>query len=152
MKQKVNHAISNNEPLLCIGFQLHDFSLSDLSIGKEFIKPVYFSGSDFFGYADFGAATFQGEAFFNGAKFQGVANFNNSEFYRKTYFSGHFNSKTNFNYVLFEGKEKVIFDIENLSNVSFINTDTTGVRFSDNARWRGEGGGINVDNIIRKLE
>jgi uncharacterized protein YjbI with pentapeptide repeats len=90
MKQKVNHAISNNEPLLCIGFQLHDFSLSDLSIGKEFIKPVYFSGSDFFGYADFGAANFQGEAFFNGAKFQGVANFNNSEFYRKTYFSFNF--------------------------------------------------------------
>ena len=58
MKHKVNYAISNNEPLLCIGFQLHDFSLSDLSIGKEFTKPVYFSGSDFFGYADFGAASF----------------------------------------------------------------------------------------------
>jgi hypothetical protein len=62
MKQKVNHAISNNEPLLCIGFQLHDFSLSDLSISKEFTIPVYFSGSDFFGYADFGAANFQGGA------------------------------------------------------------------------------------------
>ena len=62
LKQKVNHAIFYNEPLLCIGFQLHDFSLSDLSIGKEFIKPVYFSGSDFFGYADFGAANFQGGA------------------------------------------------------------------------------------------
>ncbi len=62
LKRKVNHAISNNEPLLCIGFQLHDFSLSDLSIGKEFTKPVYFSGSDFFGYADFGAANFQGGA------------------------------------------------------------------------------------------
>ena len=56
------------------------------------------------------------------------------------YFLGHFNSKTNFNYVLFEGKEKVIFDIENLSNVSFINTDITRVRFSDKARWGGGGG------------
>jgi hypothetical protein len=36
---------------------------------------------------------------------------------------------------LFEGKEKVIFEIENLSNVSFMNTDMTGVRFSDKARW-----------------
>jgi hypothetical protein len=27
LKHKVNHAISNNEPLLCIGFQLPDFSL-----------------------------------------------------------------------------------------------------------------------------
>jgi len=33
---------------------------------------------------------------------------------------------------------KVTFDIENLSNVSFMNTDLTGVRFSDNARWGGK--------------
>jgi len=32
LNRKVNHAISNDEPLLCIGFQLPDFSLSDLSI------------------------------------------------------------------------------------------------------------------------
>jgi len=31
LKHKVNHAISNNEPLFCIGFQLPDFSLSALS-------------------------------------------------------------------------------------------------------------------------
>jgi hypothetical protein len=43
--------------------------------------------------------------------------------------------KTIFHYVLFEGKEKIIFDIKNLSNVSFMNTDITGVRFSDKARW-----------------
>jgi hypothetical protein len=38
------------------------------------------------------------------------------------------------------GKEKVIFDIENLSNAYFMNTDTdiTGVRFYDKARRRGE--------------
>jgi hypothetical protein len=49
LKRKVNYAISNNEPLLCIGFQLSDFKLSDLSSNKEFTKPVYFSGSRFFG-------------------------------------------------------------------------------------------------------
>jgi hypothetical protein len=32
------------------------------------------------------------------------------------------------------GKENVIFDIENISNFSFMNTDLTGVRFSDKAR------------------
>jgi hypothetical protein len=47
LKRKVNHAISDNETLLCIGFQLSDFSLSDLSISKEFNIPVYFSGSQF---------------------------------------------------------------------------------------------------------
>ena len=46
LKQKVNHAISHNESLRCIGFQLHDF-LSDLSINKKFTKPVYFNGSQF---------------------------------------------------------------------------------------------------------
>jgi hypothetical protein len=64
-----------------------------------------------------------------------AVNFYNSDFYDKTYFSGEFNGKTTFHYVLFEGKEKVIFDIENLSNVSFMSTDLTGVKFSDNARW-----------------
>lgn len=48
LKHKVNDAIPNNEPLLCIGFQLPDFNLSDLSISKEFTKPVYFSGSQLF--------------------------------------------------------------------------------------------------------
>jgi hypothetical protein len=44
LKHKVNHTISNNEPLLCIGFQLPEFSLSDLGIiSKEFTKSVYFN-------------------------------------------------------------------------------------------------------------
>jgi hypothetical protein len=72
LKHKVNHTISYNEPLLCIGFQLPDFSLSDLTISKEFTKPVYFST----------------------ANFQGKADFSNSEFYNKTYVSCHFKDKT----------------------------------------------------------
>jgi uncharacterized protein YjbI with pentapeptide repeats len=131
LKHKVNHAISNNEPLLCIGFQLPDFSLSDLGVSKkEFTKPVYFNGSQFFGKVDFSDANFpvriaifssthfEGKADFHGANFKGEALFDHSEFYGKTHFSGKFNGKTNFNYVLFEGKEKVIFGIVNLSNVS----------------------------------
>ena len=51
-KHKVDDAISNKKPLFCIGFQLPDFSLSDLSTSKEeFTKPVYFSGLQFFGKA-----------------------------------------------------------------------------------------------------
>jgi uncharacterized protein YjbI with pentapeptide repeats len=82
----------------------------------------------------FTEVNFQREVSFSRSYFQGEANFYNSEFYGKTYFSGHFHSITKFNYVLFERKEKVIFDIENLSNVSFMNTDLTGVRFGDKAR------------------
>ena len=52
LTDEANHTISNNEPLLCIGFQLQDFRLSDLSISKEeFTKPVHFNYSKFFGEA-----------------------------------------------------------------------------------------------------
>jgi uncharacterized protein YjbI with pentapeptide repeats len=215
LKRKVNHAISNNETLLCIGFQLPEFSLSDLSISKEFTKPVYFNGSRFFGNADFFKTNFKGRAvfseahfqgganffgacfrqiayfdkahfqgrvsfsdayfkrgvqfvraqfqgiayfsrpifegivFFNGAKFEGEVDFSkaefakevdfsNSDFYGKAYFSADFYDETKFNYVLFEGKEKITFNVENFIKVSFMNTDLTGVRFSDKARWGGK--------------
>jgi hypothetical protein len=104
LKYKLNQSRRTiEEPLLCIGFRLPDFILSDLKISKEFGEPVYFSYCDFFGKADFAGANFQGEA-----------DFYASSFYGKTYFSGQFSNKMKFNYVLFEGKEKVIFDIENL--------------------------------------
>jgi hypothetical protein len=104
LKRKVKHAISNNEPLLCLGFQLPDFNLSDFcpqndevdnnnnnddnftiseyieqedkSISNEFTKPVYFSGSQFFGKADFSRALLKGGVDFIEAKFQaqGVVN------------------------------------------------------------------------------
>ncbi len=60
LRHKVNHAISNNEPLFCIGFQLPDFSLSDLGIiSKEFTIPVYFGESRFFGKGFFIVDKFQ---------------------------------------------------------------------------------------------
>jgi hypothetical protein len=70
LKHKVNHAISNNEALFCIGFQLHDFNLWDLDISKEFTKPVYFNESLFFGKAHFSRALLKGGTDFIEAKFQ----------------------------------------------------------------------------------
>jgi len=43
LKHKVNHAISNNQPLFCIGFQLADFSLSDLNIISKRFTKLYIS-------------------------------------------------------------------------------------------------------------
>jgi hypothetical protein len=80
LKYKLNRA-GSNKPILCIGFKLPDFSLSALSVTKEFIKPVYFSGSQFFGKAQFSEAKFEGIAYFNGAKFEEV-NFTKTNFYR----------------------------------------------------------------------
>jgi hypothetical protein len=69
LKHKVNQAISNKEPLLCIGFLLPEFNLSDLTISIEFTKPVYFPDSQFFGKANFFKANLQGEANFEEANF-----------------------------------------------------------------------------------
>ena len=87
LKHKVNHAISNNQPLFCIGFQLADFSLSDLNISKRFTEPVYFSGSQFFGYADFKETIFQERAVFSDACFQGGAQFSRAHFQEIVFFS-----------------------------------------------------------------
>jgi Pentapeptide repeats (9 copies) len=73
LKQKVNHAIAYNEPLLCICFQLPEFSLSDLSIDKKFTRSLYFNGSQFFGEAFFARAQLHGQANFSEAKFQEVS-------------------------------------------------------------------------------
>ena len=46
-----------------------------------------------------------------------------------------FNSRSSFNYVLFRDPENVIFDTNDLSQVSFMNTDITRVRFGENVKW-----------------
>jgi len=84
LKHKVDRALSYSEPLLCIGFQLPEFSLSDLSNNlsnsKEFTKPVYFSGSHFYEKADFARANFEGGASFYNTKFEGETLFYNANF------------------------------------------------------------------------
>jgi uncharacterized protein YjbI with pentapeptide repeats len=92
LKHKVNHAISNNEPLLCIGFHLPDFSLSDLSINKKFTRSVYFNGSQFFG-----------EAFFAGAQFHGQANFLKAKFQEVSFYGAHFLRLADFGTANFHG-------------------------------------------------
>ena len=89
-KHKVNHAISYNESLLCIGFQLPDFSLSGLSISKEFTKPVYFFDSQFLGYADFFGANFKGEANFRKTTFCNEVNFTSVKFSQARFHSARF--------------------------------------------------------------
>jgi uncharacterized protein YjbI with pentapeptide repeats len=86
---------------------------------------------------------------FRDVKFQYKANFNHTRFKGKTDFYGttfqearfvhtHFEGETNFNYVVFENGEKIVFipdTKEGLSNVSFMNTDVTRVRFDENIIW-----------------
>ena len=103
LKHKVNHAISNNEPLLCIGFQLPGFRLSDLIINNTFTCPAYFNGSQFFGEAFFATAYFYGTASFFETKFQDVS-FAGAHFLRLADFgAAHFQTLGDFSTAYFYG-------------------------------------------------
>jgi hypothetical protein len=125
-----------------------------------FSKVANFSGGMFIGEASFSGATFTGEAnfiivtFFNKASFSGAtfsnearfgkvkfllgANFFVSTFLSKAYFSGEFNDSTDFTNATFEKPSKVTFDIGNMAYVSFSDTDTTRIKFSDKVTWGGD--------------
>jgi Pentapeptide repeats (9 copies) len=108
LKDKVNDATSNHEPLLCIGFQLPDFSLSDLRISKDFTILVYFFRSQFFGKAYFSGANFQGKVDFSEATFKREADFSKAIFQNEAIFSGaEFLKETAFSNVTF--KEEAVF-------------------------------------------
>ena len=76
-----------------------------------------------------------GLANFHSAVFSRRANFGSAKFSGEARFSGTFEGNAYFNYVLFEDGKKILFAIEDLSKVFFMNTDITRVRFSDRARW-----------------
>ena len=101
----------------------------------EFSGEAYFDLARFSRVVSFNKAQFGKATNFREAEFTGDANFREAEFTGKASFSGAFHGKTSFNYVLFEDGKKIFFETDNLSNVSFMNTDITRVRFSDRARW-----------------
>ena len=55
-----------------------------------------------------------------------------------------------FNEVIFENQGKVFFDVEDLSKVSFLNSDVTEIRFSDKVRWGGDDGFTIIDEKLLK--
>jgi hypothetical protein len=119
--------------------------------GAQFEKEANFSNAIFYGRANFssgfgaeakflGAAQFSGSSFqsevdFSETKFSDNANFSEAKFSGQAHFSSIFNAKTFFNNVLFEDGKKILFNTEDLSKVSFANTDITHVRFIETARW-----------------
>jgi uncharacterized protein YjbI with pentapeptide repeats len=115
----------------------------------EFVKAD-FHDTVFKNKANFRFSTISNNTRFLDAKFQDRANFVGATFSGETQFIGvsfnkaffspevDFQDKTAFKYVVFENGEKIHFVTKNLSKVSFMNTDITRVRFSDNATW-GEG-------------
>jgi hypothetical protein len=74
---------------------------------------------------DFYSSIFKGEADFSRSSFKGEANFSKNEFGTIALFS----------HVLFEQQNKIVFNDNDLSNVSFSGCDITRVRFGDKITW-----------------
>jgi len=123
--EKVEDAVNNKKPLLCIGYNLPEVDLSE----KKFEVPVYFQYAVFyekvnfckaeFNEVDFSFAEFNGEANFSNVKFLCEAPFYNTKFYSKANFFGvTFLSKVHFDSAEFV-EEAYFNEAKFLNEVSF---------------------------------
>lgn len=104
-------------------------------IKRAFFRNVKFLAIAIFGHTEFGEATFA-----NGTEFVNQADFSNSRFLAiGNFLDVKFNSLTNFHDVIFLDQEKILFNVDSLSNVSFMGSDIMKVRFDERVIW-GENG------------
>jgi len=115
----------------------HSAIFSGKSIFSETTGTVSFSEARF-AKVDFKQAKFKDEAEFADTIFCCGADFHRSVFSNVAYFSAIFKSETLFNEVIFEEPTRVTFDVSNMSNVSFSDSDITKIRFSDKVKWGGD--------------
>jgi Pentapeptide repeats (9 copies) len=110
--------------------------------GATFSEEADFENAKFFNRTLFYDATFSKKANFIHAKFSNFADFSHSKFLDEVRFSGTklFNGETLFNYTVFEEPNEAEFDTNDLSKVSFANSDITKIRFSDKVKWGGNDG------------
>lgn len=96
----------------------------------------------------FSDGKFQGDSNFAYVVFQDNVRFKNIEFYAADFSFAKFSGKTFFNDVLFRKQKRVNFDVDDLSNVSFRNTDITKVRFGERVKWGGKNGFRIIDEEL----
>lgn len=102
---------------------------------QAIFNEASFSYSNFLGKIDFKDAEFKGRTYFQNCKFNDVVEFENSAFRCATIFEGStFADYANFRNVQFYQQDKVKFN-GNLSNVSFLRTDITRIRFGNDVIW-----------------
>lgn len=117
----LDRALNNNEPLVCIGFNLPNLRL----LHKEFKNKVYFNHAHFYISTQFINVTFSDVYFIHASfksntrnywhvQFNGVADFNHADFQTSLYFlsKSSFNNLAKFSYTTF--RDQVSF-----RNVSF---------------------------------
>lgn len=99
-------------------------------------ERAHFGIREIRGEAGFSYVEFQDTTVFPKIEFHGKTDFSYSIFYSKTDFIlVNFNEETKFHNVLFKAQEETLFDINNLSRVSFRGTDITKVRFTEKVVW-----------------
>ena len=129
---------------------------------------TYFNGSKFFDETDFSETIFHGNVSFSSAKFNKAASFTKARFNQAAFFTEsrfnqadfyltkfkladfthsmlqeadfsktEFSGEISFRSALFENEPKIFFDGD-LSKVSFLDANITGVRFGDNVSWGGK--------------
>lgn len=113
-------------------FNKTTFSFTSEFGNCDFSDVADFSDSKFLGDADFSSTVFPFNASFRNCRFSGSLTFNETEFSNEQI--AYFNS------VIFDRPNDVRFDIRNMSHVSFLDTDVTGIRFSDKTTWGGDDG------------
>jgi len=106
----------------------------DIIFTDSNLREVTFSEASIHGLANFVKATLH-----EGVKFKKL------EINRADFTDAKFEGRTFFHDVLFNNQDKVIFDVHDLSKVSFMNTNVTKVRFGEKVRWAGENGFMIID-------
>jgi uncharacterized protein YjbI with pentapeptide repeats len=126
---------------------------ADFSFGR--FEKAYFIGKrvldaddTFSDKVDFTGCRFD-EAHFNQICFSKGANFYQSLLNEASFSEIRFRQESNFNFVVFGEPGRIIFDVVDLSNVSFLNTDITDVRFGQNVCW---GSGDDEFRIIDEIK
>ena len=63
--------------------------------------------------------------------FRYEVNFYQSVFHEAQFSEIEFKGESSFKFAVFEKEDKILFDVTDLSKVSFANTDITGIRFGE---------------------
>ncbi len=136
---RIDESNANNKPLYCIGYYL-----PDIIIDQDFKQPVWFirckfQRADFseitFASAYFSGTTFASKTTFSEITFADIAEFSHTTFSSKAHFRCKFQGRTYFDYTTFKKPNEIRFEIMDMSQVSFMNADITGIRFSGKTRW-----------------
>jgi uncharacterized protein YjbI with pentapeptide repeats len=144
---------------LCKFHQRADFSVTKFHKGANFFLAEFhqrtdFVWAEFHEEADFSGAQFHQGADFANAFFGGIVRFNHAIFgiphqSRISPSSGvNYDALTRFHGVRFMDPSGVVFDFNDLSLVSFVNTDITRVNFR-NVTWSPQDGAIHDDEAFR---